>query len=293
MRRQFVADPIAGGVVLRGPGARRAAAMSSRISSVGSQVVRASRSRSRPRTWSHAPSSARLLGVGHVGGGHQLVDHGDGAGHVQVVGDRLTEPGVEALRGLAEFGRGFAPLGDTGDAVACTRWSAVSIASHVKSISDRYCVWKVSHRNASGSNPRSIRSGTRTVFPVDLEIFCPDCRRWPAVHPDRRPPRVPPRPRDCAISSSWWGNRRSVPPGVDVEPVAQVLHGHRRALDVPAREAFAPRGVPLHEPPGAGRLPEREVGGVALVRVGLQIAMALPQVLERVPAELAVARGTR
>ncbi len=54
---------------------------------------------------------------------------------------------------------------------------------------------------------------------------------------------------------------------VDVEVVAEVLLRHRRALDVPAGEAPAPRAVPFHLPLLArGReLPQREVGRVALL----------------------------
>ena len=55
-------------------------------------------------------------------------------------------------------------------------------------------------------------------------------------------------------------------PGVNVEAVAQVLHGHGRALDVPAGEALAPRAVPLHLPFHLRRaeLPEGKVRLVAL-----------------------------
>src|SRR5436190_23194273 len=51
--------------------------------------------------------------------------------------------------------------------------------------------------------------------------------------------------------------------GVDVERLAEVLHRHRRALDVPARAARADRGLPR----GLARfraLPEREVPDVVL-----------------------------
>ena len=54
---------------------------------------------------------------------------------------------------------------------------------------------------------------------------------------------------------------------VDVELLAQVLHAHGRALDVPARIASAPGTVPdqgLVLELGL-REPEGEVGGIALV----------------------------
>ena len=47
-----------------------------------------------------------------------------------------------------------------------------------------------------------------------------------------------------------------VPPRVDVEAVAQVLHGHRRALDVPAGEALSPGRVG-HSIGGPGRRTSR------------------------------------
>src|SRR5258708_31639347 len=57
--------------------------------------------------------------------------------------------------------------------------------------------------------------------------------------------------------------------GVDVEPLAQKRHRHRRAFDVPAREAWAPRAGPDLEAVLAGRLPQREGARVTLARVDL------------------------
>ena len=56
---------------------------------------------------------------------------------------------------------------------------------------------------------------------------------------------------------------------VQIEALAEVLRAHRRTLDVPAREARAPWRVPHEGAPGLALLPEREVGGVALLRVDL------------------------
>ena len=68
--------------------------------------------------------------------------------------------------------------------------------------------------------------------------------------------------------------------GVEVEPVTEVAPGHRRALEMPAREALAPaRGGPLQLASLAGGLPEREIGRVVLVGLDLA-AMARPQVVE-------------
>ena len=80
------------------------------------------------------------------------------------------------------------------------------------------------------------------------------------------------------------------PAGVDVEPLAEVLHRHRRALDVPAGEAFTPRAVPSHEPVRARLLPEREVGVELLPGVDLELlAVSGPKLVERVARELPVA----
>src|SRR5260370_26744272 len=57
--------------------------------------------------------------------------------------------------------------------------------------------------------------------------------------------------------------------GVDVEPLAEERHRHRRALDVPAREARAPGAWPDLEAVLAGRLPQGEVAGAPPARIDL------------------------
>ncbi|KWK85726.1 hypothetical protein WM16_30580 [Burkholderia ubonensis] len=53
---------------------------------------------------------------------------------------------------------------------------------------------------------------------------------------------------------------------VDIEPDAQILRGHRRALDMPARKSPSPRAVPFHLAPDLGRteFPQRKVRRVPL-----------------------------
>ncbi len=53
--------------------------------------------------------------------------------------------------------------------------------------------------------------------------------------------------------------------GVDVDGVAQVRLGHRRAFDVPAGAPVAPGGIPTRQVAGR-RLPQHEIARIALVR---------------------------
>ena len=76
---------------------------------------------------------------------------------------------------------------------------------------------------------------------------------------------------------------------MDVEPLAEVFEGHRRALEVPAREALAPARRPLEGALFTGGLPQREVGRVALVVFDVARGpVAGPEVVERVARELPV-----
>ena len=76
---------------------------------------------------------------------------------------------------------------------------------------------------------------------------------------------------------------------VDREVGAELLLGHRRALDVPARAARAPRASPRRcPPPPCCALPEREVERVLLQRGGAGL-LALVHLLGVAVGELAVA----
>jgi hypothetical protein len=80
--------------------------------------------------------------------------------------------------------------------------------------------------------------------------------------------------------------------GVDVEAVAEVLERHRRALDVPARAALAPRARPSPTPLLGAALPQREIERVAL---GLVASMRAPdaQLVDVALGQLAVAGNAR
>ena len=77
-----------------------------------------------------------------------------------------------------------------------------------------------------------------------------------------------------------------LPAGVDVELLAEVAHGHGRALDVPAWKAAAPRAVPLHDVLRI-LLPEREVVRAALFRINLD-ARAGVELFQGIAAQPAV-----
>ena len=74
---------------------------------------------------------------------------------------------------------------------------------------------------------------------------------------------------------------------VDVELDAQQRLGHRRALDVPARPARAPRRVPGGVLALLGRLPEREIERI-LLEIGALDALALVHLVEVASRQLAV-----
>ena len=78
---------------------------------------------------------------------------------------------------------------------------------------------------------------------------------------------------------------------VDVELDAQQRLGHRRALDVPARPAAAPRRVPGGVLALLPRLPEREVQRV-LLEVGALDALALVHLVDVAARQLAVGLGS-
>ena len=75
---------------------------------------------------------------------------------------------------------------------------------------------------------------------------------------------------------------------VDIEALAQILHRHRGALDVPAREPLAPRARPFHDAAGTRGLPQREVGRMSLPWIRLEIAVSLTEFVQCVARQLAV-----
>ena len=86
---------------------------------------------------------------------------------------------------------------------------------------------------------------------------------------------------------------------VEVEALAEELERHRRALDVPARPALAPRRVPRRLA-RLGRLPQREVDRAALRLVDLdpragrlaQLARACGAAARRTPGNVSTSKYT-
>ena len=79
---------------------------------------------------------------------------------------------------------------------------------------------------------------------------------------------------------------------VDVERLAEVAVRHRRALDVPARAARAPRALP-ERLAGLGRLPQREVERAAACCSPTSMRAPDAQIVGALPGQLAVAREAR
>ena len=89
----------------------------------------------------------------------------------------------------------------------------------------------------------------------------------PVVHPDLREAMAERTGLREFVLVVWEDEVE--PAAVHLELGAEVQFAHRRALDVPARTAAAPRGVPPGVLTRLVRLPEREVARVLLARVRL------------------------
>src|SRR6266511_5614016 len=101
----------------------------------------------------------------------------------------------------------------------------------------------------------------------------------PVVHPQARE-RMPQRTRLGNLVLVVRKDEVEAP-AVDLELGAEVLLAHRRALDVPAGTAPAPRRLPPSVLARLVRLPEREVPRILLARVRL----LLGHLIELLPAE--------
>src|SRR5260370_2983533 len=77
---------------------------------------------------------------------------------------------------------------------------------------------------------------------------------------------------------------------MNIERLAEVLHRHRRALDMPSRVATSPRTVPLHQMVRLVEYPQRKVVRAFLVRrmVKPLTRLLLVETLTRHPADPAL-----
>src|SRR5579885_3472330 len=76
---------------------------------------------------------------------------------------------------------------------------------------------------------------------------------------------------------------------MDIEMLAQVLHRHRAALDMPAGEATAPGTFPGHLAARFSGFPERKILWIVLLRI-LALAHTLQHVLKLIARELSIRR---
>ena len=78
---------------------------------------------------------------------------------------------------------------------------------------------------------------------------------------------------------------------MDVEGAAEVFGAHHGALEVPSREAHAPRRGPAHEVAVVGLLPQGEVEGVLLLVLAVEGAGLVLQLVNAASAEGAIIMG--
>src|SRR5205085_7089678 len=108
------------------------------------------------------------------------------------------------------------------------------------------------------------------------------------VHPDPREGMA--RMRALALRNLVLVVRENEiePAAMDVEGLAELGLAHRRAFDMPARPAAAPRAVPTGLV-GGGGLPQHKIAGIALVGRDLD-PRASDHLVAAAARELAVAR---
>ena len=144
----------------------------------------------------------------------------------------------------------------------------------------------------SASRPAcSSASCSRKMFPTDFAIFSPSSRTMPLCIQMPRE-RLAARRLGLGDLVLVVGEDEVGAAAVDVEVEAEDLLGHRRALDVPAGPAAAPRRVPGRVLALLLRLPEREVLRALLQRGGV-VALALLHLLERAVRQLPVVGEAR
>ena len=142
-------------------------------------------------------------------------------------------------------------------------------------------------RNARGPCASST-SASVVKLPSDFDIFSPPTFTMPACIQCRA--NAWPARLGLGALVLVVREHEVVAAAVDVEALAEDLERHRRALDVPARPARAPRRVPGRLA-RLRRLPQREVDRAALrARRPRRARRALEQLVERAVRQRAVVR---
>ena len=78
------------------------------------------------------------------------------------------------------------------------------------------------------------------------------------------------------------------PSTVDIELVAEIFLAHHGALQVPAREAFTPRGRPVHNMLGFSLFPKGKVVWGAFVGLSVEFACTFESVIQTAAAQHSV-----
>ena len=159
---------------------------------------------------------------------------------------------------------------------------------------DRAAVVDADEHAGAAPRGRSVSATLRMVtkLPSDFDIFSPpkftmpEWIQWRANWPS------PKAPSDCAISFSWCGKIEVGAAAVDVERLAEVAVGHRRALDVPARPARGPTGSSQDGSPGLAPFHSAKSSGLCFCS---PTSMRAPdaQIVDVLLRELAVAGEAR
>src|SRR6266511_20893 len=228
---------------------------------------------------------AGLQGPGPGGEGQDL----QGSRQVEVIGHGVPEPPVQLgrLAGELGWGLGGGPLGHP------LAQPAEPLLLALQRLPREVHLAAVPGPEAEQPERQRVvplvsQLGHAGDVPFRLRHLLAGLLQEPPVHPDRDDPVAGGAVR-LGHLVLVVGEPQVVAAGVDVEALAQVLHGHGRALDVPSGEPLAPRARPPHQASVACPLPQREVLGVALLRVDLQL-LAVPgaEGRQRVPRQLPV-----
>ena len=286
-RLELVAELVRARVVLRRP-RRVALRHEPPDSSVGSHAARASRSRSSPRTWSQDASSARFSPGGTSAEWSRSFTTRTAVGMSRSF---ATASRNRESNSFAAGPRSSAAGSHSGDVAPELLHPLVGRLQRLPGEVHLRPVPGLEREPAEGErveallgqlgHPLDVLRGLRHLLAAHLQE--------PAVHPDRHH-RMPDRALGLRDLVLVVRELVVVAPGVHVEAIAQVLHRHRGALDVPPRDTRRPTGSATstdgsrrrsstaRSPPGAAWRDHVEL-----------LSVPRAQLVEGVPGELPVA----